>query len=284
MFKRLENGGNITHSVNNKHDIAMRIVTVIPVFVYFLFFVGHTYSEAYLKRLGIPVSLINYDFLDYVYFGAHIDNLLITLAFTFAFFLLISYLQRSVSTGETYQRVALIISMFYLVWYTIALATTAIVTIFNPHVIIHPAMTMAVIISGMISLGFAILIFTEKGLIQRIKRGKYLSPLFLSAVILTLICFPYMFTSAWGTFKASGFPYRDLNLSSNTLIEMTTDYPLIEEIRWESKDNNSYVNADRLFLVLKNEEHLFVKTNLRELETYIIRSEELISYKVIPIE
>lgn len=273
-------------TISQRYDNVLKIASIIPVFVYFLFFVGRTYSEAYLRTIGIPVSLINYDFLDYAYFGAHIDNLLITLFFTGIFFGLIWYLyfMKPASDGYTYKKVDLGFSLFYLTYSTVALSGMTLVLIFNPYLIVHPAMVFGIIVMSMMSVGLAILLFTDKGLIQRIKKGKYLSRLFVSAVALILICFPYMFTSAWGAFKATSFPYRDLGLSSKTLIEVTADYIPIGGVNWEIKDDNSYVNTDRLYLILENQGYLFIKSDLKELDTYVLRVDKVKSYKVIQMD
>ena len=279
-----EKRGNVMQNVNKKYDTVMRILTGIPVFVYFLFFTGRTYSEAYLRTIGIPVGLVDYSFLDYAYFGAHIENLLITLVFTGIFGGLIWYIMKPASDGYTYKKIDLGFSLFYLIYSAVALSVMTLVLIFNPHLIVHPAMIVGIIVMSVMSVGLAILLFTDKGLIQRIKRGKYLSRLFVFAVVLILICFPYMLTGAWGAFKAFSFPYRDLNLSSKTLIEITVDYIPIEEISWEIKDDSSYVNIDRLYLILVNEGHLFIKSDLKELDTYVLRTDEVKSYKVIQVD
>jgi hypothetical protein len=271
---------------NGKNDIVMKVISAIPVFVYFLFFVGYTYSEAYLRKLGIPVSLINYDFLDYAYFGAHVDNLVITLVFTVIFFGLIWYLfsLRPTSDNLTYKKRDLVFSISYLIYSTIVLSVMTLILIFNSGSITHPAMVVGVVTTSMLSTGLAVLLFTDRGLIQRIKRGKRLSPLFVSAVVIILICFPYVFTSAWGSFKAFASPYKDLGLSPNTLVEISASHPLTNEIDWELREGNLYVTTDELFLILENDSKLFIKTSLNtkleESKTYIISTSDIVSYSI----
>ncbi len=279
----------MVQSANTKYDRAIRnIIAAVPVFVYFLVFVGYAYSEAYLRSLGLPLSFINYSFLDYAFFGAHVDNLIITLALTAIFYGLIWYLTQQPSFGLPYKKSVLIFSISFLIYYAGVLSILTAITVFNPYVLTSPspstiAVVLAVLCSCMIAVGIMImLLFFERGLIQRIKRGKNLSFIFIVASAITLICFPYMCASAWGACKAHICPYRDLYLSSNTLIKISAHYPLISEIGWETSDNNSYVNSDNLSLILKNGEYLFIKTNLKDSETYVISQQDLISYQLVP--
>lgn len=273
----------MTQQINQKYSV-ITFLSAIPVFVYFLFFVGRVYSEAYLRQLGIPFGLVNYDFIDYVYFGAHMDTLFIALTFTSILMGLVWYVSLATLAEEKYRKADLILSMVFLPYWVVGLTVVALITIFNPDIILEPAMILFVMLTSIASAGFILLLLTDKGLIGRIKRGKHLSRLFMFAVILTLICFPYMFSSVWASFKAYVFPYKDIGLSSETLIEMTVNYPLVEDINWEAIEGGLYNNVDRLYLVLSHKGNLFVKTDLRDMKTYIIKSEDLVSYQVRPLD
>jgi hypothetical protein len=263
-------------------SILIRIFTVAPVFGYFLFFVGRAYSEAYLKNLEIPPSAVKYDFFDYVYFGAQIDTIIITVIFTLIFFGLIWYFKMETVSLNKYKKGDLIFTMIYLPYSVIGLVMVSLVLIFNKDGIKEPAIIVFSIATGLMASGLIIMLLADKGLIQRIKRGRNLSRLFVTSAVITLLCFPFIISSAWGAFKVYSSPYKELNLSPNTLVEISARYPLINDVNWEDKGDNLYVTTDELFLILKNDTNLFIKTNLKDSKTYIISTSNIISYNIHP--
>jgi hypothetical protein len=257
-----------------------RVFAVLSVFVYFLFFVGRVYSEAYLKTLGIPPSTIKYEFFDYAYFGAQLDTIIITIIFTFIFFGIIWYFRMETNGLNKYKKIELFFAVFYLFYSVAVLIAVSIIFIFNKSAWNQPAAVVAAIMTTIIPAAFIIIILTERGLLRRIKRGRILSPLFVASMAITLIIFPYLSTSGWGAFKAYTSPYEELNLSPNTLVEISASHPLINDINWESRDNDLYVTTEELFLILKNDTNLFIKRDLGESETYIISTDDIISYSI----
>lgn len=257
-----------------------RVFAVLPVFVYFLFFVGRVYSEAYLKTLEIPPSSIKYEFFDYAYFGAQLDTIIITIIFTFIFFGLIWYLRTKTKGPYKYKKSELAFAISYLIYSVIILIISSVILMFNKEVLNQPAAVVMSIATTIMPATFIIMTLIDRGLIGRIKEGKILSRLFVASVIITLLFFPYIASSGWGAFKTYISPYRELNLSSNTLVEISASHPLINDVNWEPKGDDSYVTTGELFLILENDSNLFIKTNLKESETYIISTDDIISYSI----
>jgi hypothetical protein len=269
---------------NGKNNIVMQIVSAAPVFVYFLFFIGRAYSEAYLKILGIPASSVKYELSDYAYFGAQLDTLLITVVFTAIFVCLVWYFRTETDGSNKYKKSELALIISYLPYSVIVLIVSSAIFIFNKSVINQPAAVIMAIMTTIIPAGLIIITLTERDIVKRIKRGRILSPLFVASIAITLIFFPYLSSSGWGAFKAYTSPYKELNLSSNTVVEIYASHPLSSDLKWDTTEDNVYVTTDELFLILENDSNLFIKTSLntklKESKTYIISTADIISYSI----
>lgn len=252
-------------------------------FIYLLYFVGRTSFDAYLSILGIPTGVMNYDFTDYAYFGAQIDNLVIALLFTSIVVGLLSYLFPTEASRSImpHRKGDLILGLGYLIYFAAALAALAWFILFAPSEVVEPAIFMGILVACMLSVGFSILILYDRALLSRIKAGKIISKLFVAAIAATLICFPYMSATAWGTYKGFVIPFAPDRFP---VVELHAVYPLIDGITWEVAGNGSFRNAEELRLVLTNDKYLILKATTDPSSVYIVEIEDVLSAKVIGSE
>lgn len=259
-----------------RHFVAL-IVGGLTALIYLLYFVGRTYSDAYLSALKIPAGIMNYSLEDYAYFGARIDNLIITLLFTsivVGFLLYLFPLQTSAPV-KSYRKSDLIVGLGYFIYFAAILAGMVVFIVFAPSKRAAPPLVFGILMACTVTVGCSILLLYDTAIASRIKRGKIISKLFVTGIAITLICFPYMSANAWGTFKGI------IKSDRYPLVELHATYQVIDDVRWEVVTDNSLRTAEDLHLILSNDKYLILKSGAEPSNVYIVRLEDILSTKII---
>jgi|GEM_PF-4198202 hypothetical protein len=259
---------------------ARAIATIggISGFIYFMYYIGRAYCEGYVAVLGIPSDLIHYEIQDYVYFGAQIETIWITMAFTSILIgLLMIWFGRSRFDNKTSDNMAVNVVIIYMMCYGLALLLFAWYQIFRPDLVVEKAMTVAILTSCIFLFGIIItVIFFEPDTFIKIRLSKIKSKLFITVAIITIVIAPYMSGQAWGAFKGQ--------------ITTTTDFPSIElcasreltyGINWISEDGIIYHSNQELYLLYKTSEFIILKTI--DNNTYILKMSDLSSITILDV-
>lgn len=273
----LESSPQTCTNINNSFtSILISVLSIISGVVYSLYFVGRTYTDNYYSQLGIPSSFMNYSQQDYAYFGARIDTLIITFVYLLILIGFLRYWFTQQQLNPDYRKLDFIYSVFYLSLYSLLLLFLAFIYIFNPNLAKEPALIIAAIVATMITAGAQIMIlFLDHGVLNRIRKGKVVSAIFIITIIVSLLFFPFISAKAWGLYM--GFLKSKAPISNYPIVELHTTHKIIDKIDWYSSDNISYTNADTLYLVLNNDNYLILKAATRPNDIFVIKTEDVLS-------
>jgi hypothetical protein len=191
-------GRNIMENKDLQQFVTL-IIGSLTGFTYLLYFVGRTYTEAFSMAGGIALDTTKLHPDDYMYAGAHPDTLVITLVFTSIFVGFLWYLFRD--DKPRYRRGDLVIGLSFFLYYGFMLAAVTMWVLFDPTQAVKPPMILGMLASSMAASGCSLLILFDRGLAARIKGGKVISKFFFAAIVITLVCFPYIASMSWGAFK-----------------------------------------------------------------------------------
>lgn len=186
--------------------------------------------------MGIPSGILNFDFWDYIYFGAANYRFLISLAFAVMFARFVLYLTEPTQGyyDDHYPRLQFGFIIFYFSWYVLTLVGfVAYMWLLNPTLKTNLMYSFFAIILCIATSGFSIMILFDKQLLVRIKDERIISQVFPWFIVIVLIFFPPTFADAWGKFE--GMMTKD----KQPLVELYAPYPVIDDIQWEPTSTNS---------------------------------------------
>lgn len=253
------------------------ILAGIPAFGYLLFFTGRSYSAAYYSTIGIPSTIVNFDFWDYIYFGAKDYRFLISLAFAVMFARFILYLTESTQSyyDDPYPRFQYGFIIFYFVWYALTFLIFVVYTWLNPTLKTDPIYSSFAILLCVATSGFSLMMLFDKKLLVRIKDGRIISQVFPWLIVIVLILFPYTFADSWGRFEAA------MAKDSQPLVELYAPYQVIDGIQWEPTSTNSCRTVDDLYLLYSNQQYLVVESATNSSSLYVVKIEDILSIKIV---
>ena len=256
------------------------ILAGIPAFGYLLYVTGRSYSDAYYSTIGIPNGIVNFDFWDYIYFGARDFKFLISLAFAVMFARFVLYLTESTQEyyDDHYPRLQYGFIIFYFVWYVVTLLVLIAYTWLDPTLKTDLVYSLTAIMLCVATSGFSIMILLDKKLLVRIKDGRVISQVFPWLIALVLIFFPHTFADAWGRFE--GMMAKD----SQPLVELYAPYQVIDDIEWEPTSNNSCRTVDDLRLLFSNQQYLIVEAVTDGHSLYVVAIDDILSIKIVGSE
>jgi hypothetical protein len=256
------------------------ILAGIPAFGYLLYLTGRTYCTAYYATIGIPSGIVNYGFWDYIYLGARDFNILIPLAFSAIFVGFVLYLTESAQWyyKDHYSPLEYGLPMFYLVWYAATLLFLVVFIWLDPILKTELAYSFVALTSCLTAAGLSILMLFDKTLLARIKEGRIISKFFFGAIVIALVFFPHTSADAWGRFE--GMRAKD----SYPPVELHAQYPLIDDIQWETTSTNSFRTVDDLRLVFSNQQYLVVESVTDGHSLYVVTIDDILSIKIIDTE
>jgi len=253
------------------------ILAGVPAFGYLLFLTGRAYSAAYYSTIGIPSTIVNFDFWDYIYFGAKDYRFLISLAFAVMFARFILYLTESTQSyyDEPYPRFQYGLIMFYLVWYAVTFLIFVGYTWLNPTLKTDFAYAATAIMLCFITSVWSLMILFDKKLLVRIKDGRIVSQVFPWLIVIVLIFFPHTFADAWG--RADVVMARD----SQPLVELYAPYQVIDGIQWEPASTSSCRTVDDLYLLYNDQQYLVVEPVTNSSSLYVVKIDDILSIKIV---
>lgn len=253
------------------------VLSGVTAFGYLLYLTGRSYSAAYYSTIGVPNSIVNFDFWDYIYFGTKDFKFLIPLAFAVMFAGFILYLTESTPSyyDDPYPRFQYGFIMFYLVLYAGMLPIFVAYTWLNPTLRTDPAYSFTAIMLCVVTSGFSLMILFDKKLLVRIKDGRIISQLFPWLIVIVLIFFPHTFADAWG--RVEGMMAKD----SQPLVELYAPYQVIDGIQWEPTSTNSFRTVDDLRLLFSNQQYLVVEPVTDGNSSYVVPIDDILSIKIV---
>jgi len=256
------------------------ILAGLPAFGYLLYFTGRTYSTAYYFTIGIPDTIVNLDFWDYIYFGTQDYRFLISLAFAAMFARFVLYLTESTPWyyGDHYPRLEYGFIIFYLVWYVLTLLLFVMYMGLTPALTTYPILSGFAILLCVATSGFSLMILFDQKLLARIGDGRIISKIFPCLIVIVLVLFPHTFADAWG--RLEGIMAKD----SHPLVELYAPYKIIDDIHWEPTTTDSFRTVGDLYLLFSNQQYLAVQSVIDGRSVYIVPIDDILYIKVVDSE
>lgn len=252
----------------------------IPAFGYLLYLTGRSYSAAYYSTIGIPKSIVHFDFWDYIYFGVENYKFLIAVAFAVMFVGFVLYLTEPTQWyyADPYPRFQYGFIIFYFIWYVVSLLIFVAYTRLNPISETNLPYSATAILLCMATSGFSIMILLDKKLLGRIKDGRIMSQVFPWFIVIVLIVFPYTFADAWGRFE--GMMAKD----KQPIVALYAPYQVIDDIKWKQTSTNSFRTVDDLYLLFSNQQYLVVEPVIDGNSSYVVPIDDILSIKIVDSE
>jgi hypothetical protein len=249
-------------------------------FIYFMYYIGRAYSDGYSAVLGVPSSLIHYEIQDYVYFGAQIETIWITLMFTAILIgFLVTWFRRYPIEDKPHARWATVGILAYLVLYGLALLLFAMYQIFRPDLVVEKAFVVTILTTCIFLFGAIIMVlYFDPDTFARIRIGKIKTKIFITVAIITLLIAPYMSGKAWGAFKG-----QIVNINDFPNVEIYTTRQIIDGINWVSVDSVTFRSASSLHLILKTAEYVVLKAGGDDNSVYVLKQSDILSIKIISL-
>jgi hypothetical protein len=247
--------------------------------VYILYYVGRAYTEGYFTPLGIPKDCISYQLQDYVYYGAQIDTILITIIFTLILGkLLMTWFSPPTGEIRPYNKYADIFVLGYLCLYSVGLICFGVfIQIFRPDLVIKTPIIIGILMFCILLLSLLVMvIYFDSDMFSHIRTTKVKRSIFIITAIITLLFSPYMSGLSWGAFKG-----QTTKLANFPKVELYSNRELIDEIPWVPVDNTTYKSNQELHLILKTNDFLFVKTTDDTSPVYMFKPSDVLSIKVL---
>ncbi|MFC2016101.1 hypothetical protein ACFLUF_00110 [Chloroflexota bacterium] len=289
-------------------DLNLRRTEISIILVYFgylLYYVGRRYIEGYYEVLGIPTYLLQFQFHDYIYAGAHPIQLIIAVAFILLLVGLfrfrsieivenndkeqnISFWRKLWNTLRKRQsRENLFTLIFFL--YEFPLGTLALLYIVFLWMLTSPrspepyppqiGIAYATIIFVLLTAGMGIIaIWVDRFIVSYIRKHKFLTNYFYFATIIILIVMPHFGAFSWGILTG-GFNIGTTTIESHfNRIEIISLEPINQELDWEKEENGLYNIASQQYLIFESKDFLFVKPQNDVLKTISIPKSQIISF------
>jgi hypothetical protein len=259
-----------------------KILGGISGFLYLMYYIGRAYAVGTFQSLNIPTSFMKFELQDYIFFGAQVDTMFITVMFLAVlvglpvFGLIRHDVQILKNTFST--KFSLILMLFYFTWFNVIVLLLVYWQIFRPDFMTEKPVIMTALLSCIVTLGFLITtIFFDKETYVRITNGKIKSKLFFTGTAITLLFCPYILGQAWGAFKSQ------TTFSATTLkFEIVADSVLTDDFIWISTSDGGYKPNQALRLLAKTSEFAFFATSENETVVYAFRLSNILSIKSVP--
>ncbi len=253
-------------------------------FIYILYYVGRAYCEGFYLSVGVPKSFINFELHDYIFFGAQVDTILITGAFTAVLvgLLMTRFFPRTEQSklvDSFINRSSVVLALGYLVLYDLALVLFAYFQIYRPDLVVEPPFVISILMTCMVTLGILIVIlYFDKDGLSRIRNGKIKRSIFITAAIVTLLFSPYMSGEAWGAYKG-----QIVKLTGFPQVELYANRELTDGIKWVPIDNVTYKSDQELYLIVKTTEYVILKTSDNSSAVYVLNPSDILSTKILSL-
>lgn len=257
--------------------LAAIILSGITVFSYLLYLVGRAYWEAYFSVLNIPIGILNYGLIDYVFIGARPDNLIMVLLYASLIvgLLLFLYFKQFTNSRRRVRAGSRIFGFGYFVYFVFGAIYTAILILFAiaPNKVVLGAVFPFILFPAI----WFWLIFIEKDLLSWIKRK--CKKIFVVATIIYLIFFPYLCGTCWGALRGSF--ELDKNPFGYKLVELYSTSKIISDIEWEKTADNYYKTTKDLQLLFSNDKYLILRTSDNATAIHIVKIDDILSFNVL---
>lgn len=277
------------------------LVTAGPIFAAFLYLMGRRYTEGYFTAVGLPSSQLVFETSDYIYRGAHWVTISVAFVFAALAYLLGRFLfSQSVFSKEVTTKLEpkerktweqrledilknklereVLFAVLYMLWVAIGVALMAFLEIFEhiPNVGIAALMFVYVLSAG----GFGIMLLSDKSIISHMRQSNWLRNMVLVSCLLVLLLMPYLCAGAWGDFRGSLDIKADHISKTFGTVVFTSDQPVIKEFQWERTTQGFFQTKDKLYLLLENNERLFVRPEGNGNQTVVVPINSLSSYSL----
>jgi hypothetical protein len=252
------------------------VLAGIPAFGYLLYFTGRVYSAAYQSTIGIPDTIVTFEFWDHMYFGARDFRFLISLAFSVMLARFVLYLTEPPQWyhDDHYPRFQYGLIIFYFVWAVANFVLYITYMWLNPALKTQFAYSVIAILFCFLTSAWSLMILFDRQLLARIRDGRIMSQVFPIFIVIVLVLFPYIFADASGRFEG----VRAEN--KQPLVELYARYPVIDDFRWESTSSNSCRTVGDLRLLFSNQQYLVVESVTDANSLYIVKMDDILSIKI----
>lgn len=267
---------NIIGSPGYRFKYETLFIAGLSAFLYLLYLVGRTYYASYLLCLGVPKGIVDYRLDDYVYFGAQIDTLIIVATYTVILIEFIMFWFRKNELANTrYSRWDFWVGFVYLVYFILILSFFAFITVFRSDLDNVPTVILAILMACAGTAIFSIILLQDKGILLRIAKGTLTRNIFVASVIITILVFPYMSAKAWGSFKGI-----TAKIDTFPQVELCATRQVIDGIQWQPTGNGTFRSTENLYLLIKTDDCLILKSATRSNDIYVVKLTDILSAKV----
>jgi len=275
-MKLIEAFEKSSDNLSAKIDV-FKVAGVLIYLGYLLYYIGRRYIEGYYQTLGIPASLLQFSFQDYVYEGAHPFLFSAAIAFVLLLIGLIRFYQMKVIEEKIEQKGT---SVWRRLWetlknrrkrencFTIAFFTyeyvisggwlfyVCLLWLFGPPELTLATMTiiLIVLIGGM----GIIAMWLDELVVSFFRKNKFLTKVFFVITVLVLIVIPHLGGYSMGIFASTLHTSQD-NLARNFKhIELVASQPANEHFSWNKAEDGLYHTTSTQYFILNNTESLFI--------------------------
>jgi len=287
---------SFSHLINN----IATLIGAVTLFGYLLYFVGRRYLDGYYNALGLPSDSLHFETTDYLYQGIQLP-LLVTIITFFAFGMkilpiIIDCYTKSIPKGTSDNSIwrklidsfngkeknKVIVPFFITLCFFIELIVLGV--LYSTGLIDENSVAFAVV-TLLLTIavgGSGLLAVFDKNFMELIFQSLWRVRIFTTLSLVVIILLPYLSSYAWGAYV--GF----LDVSPTKIdrefasVELSADKPVVEEFKWQMSSDNIYQTTDTLYLMIMNDELLYIRPTGNETKTIIVPITNLISFTVIP--
>jgi hypothetical protein len=267
------------------------VVSLIPIFVGLLYYIGRRFTESYYETLGVPHEALDFSVADYLFKSMQSWMFLIAVALTYLLFILWQSLFRKSESGlEIPSQVARkeeksniftsvyrllvrafkprkgdpqFLGLFYFFYaiFGVALLIILILPAAEPN---FPAEAVAEIGILAFAIVLAWLVMKDKPTINFIRARKRLMQLFIASAVFTIVVSMQLLPHGIGRFAGiiQANPGRIEQVFPSVTL-FSNEALWSEDIDWIERDG-IYESTDRLVLILQNNGGVFVKEVIEE--------------------
>lgn len=267
-------------------------ISAIGLLGYLLYFVGRRYIEGYYNALGLPSSGLRFETTDYLYQSIQL-LLLITIIVVLAFGIKISRLIPFFFTRPV-NREAIPHSIhnkdkrgIYYAFFIFAGYFTALILFGFSYTMgfvnqNSAAFALVSLILTIAAGGAGLIAVFDKKFMDFVLQSFRIKQIFITLSVLGIIFFPYFGSYGWGAYK--GFldiaPTRISQVFPT--VELSSNYQLSTSLNWQKSSDNVYHTTDKLYLLLENNEMLYIRPMENESVPIAIPINALISFTITP--
>lgn len=290
-------------------DILKLVGSLIPIFGGFLYYVGRRFGESYYETLGVPHEALNFSVADYLFKSIQSWVFLIAVALTYLVFILWQSVfkkpeytleipkQLTKQEGKSnvlikFGRIILrifrpkkgepqLLGLFYFLYsvFTLFLLIIWILPTAEPN---FPAEAISETMMLVLAIGLGWLVMTDKPTINFVRAKKRLMQLFIVSIVFTVIISMQLLPHGIGRFAGiiQTNPYR-IEQAFPSIKIISNKALWSNDIGWVEKDG-LYETKDKLFLILENDDGVFVKRVIEEEISEVLRRKNTSETYYIP--